>query len=120
VGESLTLPDACELVVTVREPEPVEAVIVTDVAFVVCQFKVTLCPAVIAVAFAEKARVGIPEPLPGLEAPAQAQRAKSARSMIPKETRRSDSWFISFQPYLASLTIFDAELQMLCPTPELP
>jgi hypothetical protein len=78
----VTLPDICELVVMVREPEPVEAVIVTDVALVDCQFNVTLCPAVIVVGFAENTRLGVPEILP--EAPPQAQRPNSARSIVPK------------------------------------
>ena len=48
LGESFTFPAACELVVTVREIEPEEAVMVTDVALVACQVNVTICPAVIA------------------------------------------------------------------------
>src|SRR6266567_3324495 len=50
VGESATLPAACELVVTVRVEAPAVAVIVTDVAFVACQFNVTLCPALMELA----------------------------------------------------------------------
>jgi len=42
VGESLMLPAACELVVTVRVVLPAVAVIVTELAFDDCQFSVTL------------------------------------------------------------------------------
>ena len=61
MGESFTFPVACELFVTVREVEPEEAVMVTDVAFVACQVKVTICPAVIAFVLAEKLIVGVAE-----------------------------------------------------------
>jgi hypothetical protein len=55
------LPEGCELVVTVREVEPEEAVTVTDVAFVARQVNVTICPAVIAFVLAEKIIVGLPK-----------------------------------------------------------
>jgi hypothetical protein len=42
VGESVTLPEACELVVNVRVDEPAVAVIVTEVASADCQFSVTV------------------------------------------------------------------------------
>lgn len=58
VGESLTEPDACELVVTVREDEPAAAVMVIPVALLACQVKVTLCPELIEVELAEKFTVG--------------------------------------------------------------
>src|SRR6266851_4447472 len=61
IGESFTFPEACELVVRVREVEPEEAVMVTDMAFVACQVNVTICPAVIAFVLAEKIIVGVPE-----------------------------------------------------------
>jgi hypothetical protein len=61
VGESFTFPEASELVVTVREVEPEEAVMVTDVAFVACQVKVTICPAVMAFVLADKIIVGVAE-----------------------------------------------------------
>ncbi len=46
MGESLTLPVACELVVTVRVEVPAVAVIVMDVALVVIQLKTVGCPVV--------------------------------------------------------------------------
>ncbi len=49
VGVSVAVPDACELVVTVRVVDPAAAVIVTDVAFKVCQLIETLCPELMAV-----------------------------------------------------------------------
>lgn len=49
--------------VTVREVELEEAVMVTDVAFVACQVNVTTCPAVIALVLAEKIIVGAAEVL---------------------------------------------------------
>ena len=42
VGESLMLPDASELVVTVRVLLPADAVIVTELAFDDCHLRVTL------------------------------------------------------------------------------
>ncbi|HVG91499.1 MAG TPA: hypothetical protein VNB54_08405 [Alphaproteobacteria bacterium] len=62
MGESEMLPDACELLVTVRDAPPAAAVIVTDEAFVVCHVSVTLCPLAIEVLLAEKVRVGEPDP----------------------------------------------------------
>jgi hypothetical protein len=60
VGESFTVPAACELVVTFREvePEPVDAVMVTEVELVACQLSVTLCPDVIVFVFGEKIKLG--------------------------------------------------------------
>lgn len=49
VGVSVTVPDACELVVRFRDAEPAAAVIVIDVAFNVCQLIETLWPEVMAV-----------------------------------------------------------------------
>lgn len=42
VGASVTLPEACELVVIARVEDPAVAVIVTDVEFAVAQVKVTV------------------------------------------------------------------------------
>ena len=58
VGESLTLPEACGLVLNVRVDDPAVAVIVTPVAFVLCQFSVTLCPEVMEVGLALSVTVG--------------------------------------------------------------
>jgi hypothetical protein len=71
VGESEILPDACELLVTVRDAPPAAAVIVTDEAFVVCHVSVTLCPLAIEVLLAENVRVG--EPDPGFPIPCDPQ-----------------------------------------------
>jgi len=67
-------------VVTVRVEEPAVAVIVTDVAFVACQFNVTLCPALIELALAEKTRVGFVE-LP--DSPTQEQSPHKAIGIVP-------------------------------------
>jgi hypothetical protein len=48
VGVSVTEPDACELVATVRLP----AVIVSEAAFASCQLRVTVCPVVMEVGVA--------------------------------------------------------------------
>ena len=58
VGESFTVPAACELTVTVRGVEPVEAVMVTEVELVACQLSVTLCPDVMVFVFGEKIKLG--------------------------------------------------------------
>ena len=42
-----------------RVDAPAAAVMVTDVAFVVCQFNVTLCPELIELELAEKVRAGL-------------------------------------------------------------
>ena len=49
--------------INVRADEPAVAVIVTDVALVAFQFRVTLCPELIELVFAEKTKVGGVEPL---------------------------------------------------------
>jgi hypothetical protein len=98
VGESFTLPEACELVTTVRVAETVEAVIVTDVVPEACQVRTTLCPAAIVFVFAEKTMLGIPGGV-GEPVPAHAQRAKRTRSTVPKLTLRRPSRFIAFSPF---------------------
>jgi hypothetical protein len=97
VGESFTLPEACELVATVREPEPTEAVIVTEVAFVSCQANATLCPAVIVFVFAENTMPGMAGIVFCEETPLQPQSAKRATSTVPKLTLRRLCWFIPFR-----------------------
>jgi hypothetical protein len=42
VGESVTLPESCELFTTVRDALPALAVMVTEEAFVACHVRVTL------------------------------------------------------------------------------
>lgn len=59
-GESVTLPDACELFTTVRDALPAFAMIVIEDALVACHVSVTLCPAPIDVLLAEKVRLGAP------------------------------------------------------------
>jgi hypothetical protein len=59
VGESVTLPVALEVVVTVRDDDPAVAEIVTEVAFALCQFSVTLCPELIARGLAARVTVGL-------------------------------------------------------------
>jgi hypothetical protein len=63
LGESVVDPAGCELVVKVRVEDPMLAVIVTDVALVACQFRVTLCPELMEFVLAENTRVGGLEPL---------------------------------------------------------
>lgn len=86
VGESLTDPDACELVVSVRVEEPAVAVMVTDVALLACQLSVTLCPLVIEVGLAESVTLGADDV--ALEVPAQEERPQMANSRIPQEIQR--------------------------------
>ena len=73
---------------SVRDADPAVAVILTDVAFVDCQVKVTVWLAVIVFVFAENTRVGVAGglltavvlPVP----PPQAERPKSADSSTPR------------------------------------
>lgn len=92
MGESVTLPEACELVVTVRVDEPAVAVIVTEVALLDCQFSVTVCPALMAPELAENTRSG---GLPLLN-PVQPQRANRATGIAPQLTQRNNFVFIFF------------------------
>jgi hypothetical protein len=85
VGESFTVPEAFELDVTVRVEDPAVAVIVTPVAPVDCQVRVTLCPAVIEVVLAEKVRVGVAL----WPSPPQALIPHKASGRIPLEMQRN-------------------------------
>ena len=67
VSASVTLPEASELVVSVRVDEPAVAVMVTELAFTACQVNVTLCPASMAAALAEKTSDGGSELLTPLQ-----------------------------------------------------
>jgi hypothetical protein len=93
-------------VITVRaaEPEPVEAVMVTVVEFVAFQLRVTLCPEVIVLVFAEKIRVGVPELLcEGLPLTLlQEQRPKRAQIKLPQPILRKNFSFILRRPCFAS------------------
>jgi hypothetical protein len=91
VGESVTLPAACELVVTVRVAEPALAVTVTEVASADCQFSVTVCPALIAPELAENTRSGGPP----LLTPLQPESANKATGIAPQVTQRNNFVFIS-------------------------
>ena len=91
MGESVTLPVACELVVTVRVAEPALAVIVTEVALADCQFSVTDCPALIAPELAENTRSGGPP----LLSPLQPESANRATGIAPQVTQRNNFVFIS-------------------------
>jgi len=85
-GESLTLPEAWDVEVSVRVALPAVAVIVTAVAFVDCQLRVTLCPALIELALAEKMRVGAAL---GPARPLQALSPHKANGMIPLVMQRT-------------------------------
>ena len=87
LGESFTVPDAFELDMTVRVDVPAVAVIVTEVAFVACQVRVTLCPAVIEVMLAEKVRVGVGVALRPV--PPQALIPHKASGIIPLVSQRN-------------------------------
>jgi len=82
VGASFTEPDTCELVVTVRVEEPAVAVIVTDVALVDCQVRVTLCPVLMEVGLAARLTLGVDDV--ALELPAQEEKPQIAKSRIPQ------------------------------------
>lgn len=72
--------------VNVRVELPAVAVIVTVVAFVVCQFRVTLCPALIELTLAEKMRVGaVLDPA----RPLQAVSPHKASGIIPLVMQRT-------------------------------
>jgi hypothetical protein len=84
VGESVTLPDCWELVVSVRVAEPAVAVMVTEVASTACQFSVTACPASIAPALAEKTSSGALPPL----SPLQPDNDNKATGIAPHVSQR--------------------------------
>jgi len=112
VGESVTLPEAFELVVTVRVDEPAVAVIVTDVALADCQFRVTVCPALIAPELAEKTKSGGPP----LLSPLQPESANKATGIAPQVTQRNNFVFISL---VALPSPKACDIQMPLPIPEL-
>jgi len=81
------------LVCRVRELDPADAVIATEVALLDCQLSLTLCPAEIVFVFAENTRLGIPGFLPEVVPvvpvvpvpPPHAERLKSADSSTTKK-----------------------------------
>jgi hypothetical protein len=88
VGESFTDPDACEVVVRVRVEEPAEAVIVTEVAFVACQVRVTPCPLLIDAGLAASVTLGAEDEV-ALEEPAQDEKPQTANRRVPEEIQRT-------------------------------
>lgn len=70
------------------------AVIVTDVALVACQFRVTLCPELIEFVVAEKTRVGGFERVPVVWLLEQAHR-HNAVSINPRAIPRNQFFVIS-------------------------
>jgi len=76
------LPEAFELVATVRVDDPATAVMMTDVASVDCHVRVTLCPSVIDLALADRVTVGVEFWLP-VEAPEQERRPNEVSSITP-------------------------------------
>lgn len=112
MGESVTLPVALELVVTVRVAEPAVAVIVTEIALADCQFRVTVCPALIAPELAENTRSGGPP----LLSPLQPESANKATGIAPQVTQRNNFVFISV---MARPSPRACDIQMPFPIPEL-
>lgn len=110
MGESVTLPEACELVVNVRVDEPAVAVIVTEVALADCQFKVTVSPALIAPELAENTRSGGPP----LLSPLQPESASKATGIAPQVTQRNIFFFISVVA-LPSPKACDTQMPLVVP-----
>lgn len=95
VGESVTLLDACALVVTVRVEEPAVAVIVTEVALALCQLRVTLCPVSIEVGLTARVTVGLDGGGGGVFAlPAQPLRQAKTADTSPKPRQREGALLI--------------------------
>ena len=92
LGVSVTDPEASELVVRVRVDDPPFAVTVTDVAFVACQLRVTLWPALMEFAFAEKIKAGGVRPLlvpvPLLVLPLEQEHKHNAAAINPRANPR--------------------------------
>ena len=95
-GESVTLPDACELFTTVRDALPALAVMVIEDALLACHVSVTLCPAPIDVLLAEKVKLGEPG-APGVAMACDPQPVSVVKTIIAKKkkpVRRSVHDFI--------------------------
>jgi hypothetical protein len=109
-GESVTLPDACELVTTVRDALFAFAVIMTDDALLACHVSVTLCPVPIDVLLAENVRLGAPD----FDTPCDPQPVSVVKTMIAKEKKaikRSARDFIrALVPWAQKLNHSDSEL----------
>jgi hypothetical protein len=102
VGESLTLPEGWDVEGSVRVELPAVAVIVTAVAFVVCQLRVTLCPALIELTLAEKTRVGAVLGPPAR--PPQALSPHKANGSIPLVMKRTLCLFICLRRFFPVYT----------------
>jgi hypothetical protein len=86
VGESVMLPDACELVVTVRVLPPAVAVMFTELAFDDCQVSVTFWPDVMELELAERDTVGVDCPF---DVPEHEEKPQVATSTTPQEIQRT-------------------------------
>lgn len=110
-GESVTLPDACELFTTVRDALFALAVIVTDDALLACHVRVTLCPVPIDVLLAEKVRLGAP----AFDMACDPQPVSVAKTITAKEKKpdkRSARDFIrALVPWAQKLNHSDSELR---------
>jgi hypothetical protein len=104
VGLSASVPAARVLLITVREVEPEEAVMVTLVEFVAFHLSVTLCPEGIVLVFAEKIKIGVPELFSEVlpPAPPHAPRPKRTQSKLTKPILRTNFSFILPRPCFAS------------------
>ena len=88
------LPVGCVAPLSVRVDDPAVAVMVTDVAFTLCQFNVTLWPALMALALAENISVGAPD-FPA-ETPVQAHNAAIKISAAEQPIQRKVFLLIVF------------------------
>lgn len=111
MGESVTLPVACELVVTVRVDEPAVAVMVTELALALCQLSVTVCPALIAPELAENTRSGGPP----LLRPLQPESANRATGIAPQVTQRNKLVFIFVSGTAFPKSPCDIQMPLLIP-----
>ena len=113
------LPDACELLVTVRDVPPAAAVIITDDAFVVCHDSVTLCPLAIEVLLAENVRLGEPDPgFPIACDPQPVSVVRKITATIAKLQKRMARDFIWIDPSYNFVNSF-YEFEILSCRPEL-
>jgi hypothetical protein len=110
-GESVTLPDACELFTTVRDALFAFAVIVIEDALLACHVSVTLCPAPIDVLLAEKVRLGAPAFDMACD-PHPVSVVKTIIAKKKKPVKRSARDFIpALVPWAQKLNHSDSELR---------
>ena len=110
-GESVTLPDACELFTTVRDALPAFAVMVMEDALLDCHVSVTLCPTPIDVLLAEKVRLGGPPVFDMACDPQPVSVAKMIITKRQKPVRRSVRDFIRTLVPWARFNHSDSELR---------